>query len=305
MSAEKTLIFYLEPAFRKRAEAGKVNFVNKIVAAFASVGYASEFQGNGDAEIVGSVLHPGYALYLMEDPISPRGLTMRLAYLYPFWRIEKSGKRWEWEVAKTRFDPTKEDLAEAANFTRQWRRRLYGIEEATSTSDGYVYMPLQGLLAEHRSFQTMRPLDMIKATLSADPDRPIVMGLHPKEIYTADEHHALDEILKANPRLSLSNANATDLVKGADYIVTQNSAVAVTGYFFHKPAVLFGRIDFHHIAANVHELGVADAFQQVRHMNPDYDRYLFWFLQKMSINAGREDAEARILATVRARGWRV
>ncbi len=45
--------------------------------------------------------------------------------------------------------------------------------------------------------------------------------------------------------------------------MTQNSAVAMTGYFFHKPSVLFGRIDFHHIAANVHELGVDEAFRQV------------------------------------------
>ncbi len=35
-------------------------------------------------------------------------------------------------------------------------------------------------------------------------------------------------------------------------------------------------------------------------------RYLFWFLQKMSINAGREDAEAADSRdAVRSRGWQV
>ncbi len=305
MAAEKTLIFYLEPAFRDGAEAGKVNFINKAVAAFASCGVASEFKGNSDAEILSSVQHQGYALYLMEEPVSPRGLTMRRAYFYPFWRIEKSAKRWEWLVARTAFRPDQIDGDDAAGFVGQWRRRLYGDLEPGAALEGYVYIPLQGRLTEHRSFQQMSPLDMIAATLAAEPVRYIVVGLHPKETHSTAELRALENLISVHPRLSLSKAPALSLVRGADYIVTQNSAVVMMGYFFHKPAVLFGRIDFHHIAANVHELGVDDAFRQASEMVPDYDRYLFWFLQKMSINAGREDAEAQILDTVRSRGWQV
>ncbi|MGB5559557.1 MAG: hypothetical protein WBN04_16285 [Paracoccaceae bacterium] len=305
MSAAKTLIFYLEPAFRKRAEAGKVNFVNKIVSAFASRGYATEFKGNSDAEIVSSVLHPGYALYLMEDPVSTRGLTMRLAYFYPFWRIETTAKRWEWQVATMRFDSESVDKAEAVKFARQWRKRLFGDAMPGPAPDGHIYVPLQGRLTEHRSFQTMRPIDMIAATLVAEPNRRVVAGLHPKETYVPDELRALHNLVAQNPNLSVSDAGAVELVKAASCIVTQNSAVAMTGYFFHKPVVLFGRVDFHHIAANVHELGVAEAFRKARHMTLDFDAYLFWFLQKMSINAGREDAKQQILATVRAHGWQV
>ena len=305
MSAEKTLIFYLEPAFRKRAEAGKVNFVNKIVSAFASRGYASEFKGNTDAEIVGSVWHPGYALYLMEDPVSARGLTMRLAYFYPFWRIEKTARRWEWRVAEMPFESENVDRSEAVMFARQWRRRLFGEAVPAAAPDGHVYVPLQGRLTEHRSFQTMRPIDMIAATLAAEPDRRVVVGLHPKESYAPSELQALHDLVARNRNLFLSDAGAVELVQAASSIVTQNSAVAMTGYFFHKPVVLFARIDFHHIAANVHELGVAEAFHKARHMTPDFDAYLFWFLQKMSINAGREDAKQQILATVRAHGWQV
>jgi hypothetical protein len=305
MTAEKTLIFYLEPGFRERAESGKVNFINKIVSAFASCGIVAEFQGNSDAEVLGSIAHPGYALYLMEDPVSPRGLTMRLSYFYPFWRIEKSGKRWEFEVAGTRFDPESIDRAEAVGFVRQWRKRLFSDVKQEWSGNGHVYIPLQGRLTEHRSFQAMRPLDMIKATLSEEKSRKVILGLHPGETYEADELDALDRLVEAHPRLSLSKAGPVDLVRGADYIVTQNSSVTMTGYFFDKPVVLFGRIDFHHIAANVHDLGVEDAFRQVREMQPDYTRYLFWFLQLMSINAGRDNVENRILETVRTRGWQV
>jgi hypothetical protein len=36
---------------------------------------------------------------------------------------------------------------------------------------------------------------------------------------------------------------------------------------------------------------------------PDYDAYLWWFFQKMSINAGRPDVEDNISAELRRLGW--
>jgi len=113
----------------------------------------------------------------------------------------------------------------------------------------------------------------------------------------------LDALISEQPQLVLSSRSAAELVRDCAYVVTQNSSAALMGYFHRKPAVLFGRIDFHHIAANVHDLGVAQAIGRVHDMNPPFARYLFWFFQVMMINAGREDAEEKIIATVRARGW--
>ena len=68
----------------------------------------------------------------------------------------------------------------------------------------------------------------------------------------------------AIPRLRLETGGAAEALAACDLVVTQNSAVAFNGYFFHKPAVLFAEIDFHHIAASVPRLGVAAAFRAVR-----------------------------------------
>ena len=88
-----------------------------------------------------------------------------------------------------------------------------------------------------------------------------------------------------------------------DYVVSQSSGAAFFGYFFGKPAALFGKIDFHHIAANVHDLGVEEALGRVAEMRPDFERYLWWFWQEMSINAGRDEAEAQIALRFRTAGW--
>ena len=73
----------------------------------------------------------------------------------------------------------------------------------------------------------------------------------------------------------------------------------------NKPAILFGLIDFHHIALNVAELGVAAAFAAAPDHRPDFARYLLWFLKLTTVNAGAADAEQQILDTVRRHGWQV
>ena len=303
MSDAKTLTFYLEPEMREQAETGQMNFVNRIVAAFESCGYQCLFRGNSDVEVLQSAREPGYSLFFMGPPFHERALTMRLSYFYPFWQIENSAKRWEWAVARAQFRPEVVDGEEAEKFAARWRKRLFG--DATTSNGGYVFIPLQGRLLAKRSFQAASPIEMIEAVLAHEPNKPVHATLHPKEKYTDEEHDRLNDLANRYPCLTVSNADAAPLVRNCDYLVTQNSGVAMTGYFHEKPVILFGRVDFHHIAAKVFDLGVGGAFERVRLMQPDYSRYLFWFLQTMAINAGRGDAEDKILAAVRARGWDV
>ena len=305
MRNEKTLTFYLEPEMRARAVAGKINFVNRVVTAFRNCGFQADFKENSYNELLRSAKAPGYSMFHMDDPFHARALTMRRAYYYPFWRIEASAKRWEWQVAKAEFEPGDIDPDLASAFFAYWQNRLFGDAPSAASDQGYIYIPLQGRLLERRSFQTVSPIEMIKTTLAAAPDRVIRVTLHPKEQYSRAETDALDTLTEDQPRITRSSRSAEALVKDCAYVVTQNSSAAVIGYFHCKPAVLFGKIDFHHIAANVHDLGVAEAFMRVRAMRPPFAKYLFWFLQTMSINAGREDAEEKILATVRTMGWQV
>jgi hypothetical protein len=144
---------------------------------------------------------------------------------------------------------------------------------------------------------------MVEATLQLEPKRPVHATLHPKETYSTAEYDALDALIDKHSQLIVSKTEARRLIGKCKYVVTQNSSVVLDGYFHKKPSVLFSKIDFHHIAANVHELGIESAFSQVVKMQPAYSKYLFWFLQEMSINAGRIHAEDQILATVRKRGW--
>ena len=86
-------------------------------------------------------------------------------------------------------------------------------------------------------------------------------------------------------------------------VVTQNSGVALTGYFAGKPAVLFGKIDFHHIAGSVPREGIDRAFARVRGPAPAFDKYLYWFFALNAIPFWDTDAKDRIVARLRRFGW--
>ncbi|MCG6901732.1 MAG: hypothetical protein LJE68_03540 [Rhodobacter sp.] len=302
MAGAKILRIYLDEVPFLRAERGNFNIINKIRAAFESRGFRVELKRNSDVERLKSATRRGYSLFHMDDPFHPRALTLRKAYFYPFWRIETSAKRWEWEIARTGFDAGKIDPIAARTFCDRWRRTLFPKAEPLAIS-GFVYVPLQGRLLEQRSFQSASPVDMIRQILLYEPARDVIAGLHPGEIYTPEETDTLNAMVDAMPRLHLSDAPMARLLAGCDYVVTENSSVALSGYFMHKPAVLFAKIDFHHIAANVESLGVQDAIGSAPQMRPEYDRYLFWFLKQTAINGGAPEVESQILDAVRRKGW--
>jgi hypothetical protein len=86
-------------------------------------------------------------------------------------------------------------------------------------------------------------------------------------------------------------------------IVTQNSSVAFNGYFFGKPSVLLAGIDFHHVALRATPETLGSALAAAEQHEPDYAKYLWWFWQINSINAGRPDAKDKIHKRLMSFGW--
>lgn len=304
MPQPRILRFYLEDELRQSALGGRHNFIALVAGMAEAAGYRVEYRRNTPAERLKSATRRGYALFHMDGPVQDRAMIFRRVYHYPFWAIESHPERWTWAVARAGFPVHDVPRRAADRFYRFWQDRLFGDAAQSATRDGFVYVPLQGRLSEHRSFQSCAPLDMIRAVLSHD-DRPIVAALHPNEVHTPDDLAALDSLAAQTGRLTIRTGGMKQLLATCDYVATQNSSVAFNGYFFGKPAVLFAGIDFHHIAAKVSDLGVGPAIRAAPALTPDYAGYVHWFWQRMSINAGRDDAADRIRAAFDRAGWPV
>ena len=294
----KELCIYLEPDLRKSAEAGAHNFINLVQETAEKSLFRVTFhdhpaaQGDNDT----------YTLSHMAAPPVDRGLVFRRAYHYPFWQIEATTQRWNWDVAKANFDPA---IArpDARRFYSYWQTRLFGAEAAQATRDEYIYVPLQGKLTTHRSFQRCTPMEMIEHCLTYGAGRSVVACLHPNEAYSAVELSALDHLAQRHNRLLIETGNMAHHLKHCDFVVSQNSAAAFAGYFFGKPALLFGKIDFHHIAEPAGMANLEDSFEATASARPAFDRYVHWFWQENCINAGKPDARAKIAARFKRFGW--
>lgn len=282
---ERSLSFYLDDSRRAKAEAG-IGIFGAVTAIVKAAGWQLHYRAP-EAEIAGE----GYHLVYNRATEGPFCFSLRRCYLEKFYRIEASNDRWNWEVASLAFP----DSPRQGWFQRYWRAQLF--RDHAISSGGYIFMPLQGKLLQRRHFQSAAPIEMIKATLAADPQRRIVASLHPREVYSAAELEALRGIA----RFELVTGSLPWLA-GCDYVVTENSAMALTGMFADKPAVLFARIDFHHIAASVPHLGIARAFAAVARPQP-YAAYLHWFFKQQALAAWGDGHQEQLAARLRAHGW--
>ena len=299
MAAPRIVKVFLEDSLLSSARAGRHNFIGLMQSVLTASGYEVQFLSEDAADADDD----GLTLVHMKAPVGRRGLTFRRVYHYPFWQIEVTDRRWAWDVARASFDPKEVPRDEARRFQRFWRKRLYGVEDATPALDGPVYAPLQGHLMRQRSFQSMSPIAMLETTLRLETSREIAVTLHPKEDYGRADHAALAALVERHPRLRIESGTPADHLPRCAYVVTQNSGVAFDGFLFDRPAVLFAKIDFHHIAQNVTRMAPEDAFARVLRDRPDFAGYLHWFWQRKSINAGRPEAAEKIRTRFSELGW--
>jgi len=288
---------YLDPDLRRSAEAGEHNFIAHLMAALEDHGFGLRIMDEGtlgQGPRVRGITH-------MRPPPAG-GLCFRRVYHYPFWGLEPTAERWRWNVAKSTYSPELVTDPDATGFYQRWQKRLFGELPEQKEQQRFVYVPLQGRIREKRSFQSCTPVEMIRHILAADPKRQVIAALHPKEHYSEADGVTLEALERAHPRLQIVLGQMEPLLQACDYVVTMNSAAAFNGYFFGKPAILFGDVDFHHIALRAGPDDLS-AFERVMDHHPDYARYVYWFWQMNCINAGHLSVRDKIDAALRRAGW--
>lgn len=282
---------FLDDGMLSAAQARAHNFVAKMQGVLEGAGTAVSFESKST--------HPmftnRYTISHMTGPIGPNSVIFRRVVEYPFWHIDRDEKRWNWTTARAEFDAGSINPVSAQGFVDRQRKRLYGVGEL---AQDFILIPLQGRLLKHRSFQTASPISMIESVCMAYPDRTVIATLHPNEVYSNADHRALDQLGLRYKNLTVQSGGTPDLIKTCALVVTQNSSVAFTGYLFHKPAILFGKTDTHHIALGSGALGSIPKIKA-----EVFDAYVYWYWQLMCINGGHPDCEAHIKRDLQQSGW--
>ncbi|WIY26905.1 aminoglycoside phosphotransferase family protein [Parasedimentitalea psychrophila] len=295
--------FYLTKRSLTRAEDGDHEIVNAVSAVAQQAGMRVELLLNTAQAKESAARGQAYSLVHMEAPLNARGLSFRNCYGGPFWQIDKSGARWNWQIARQVFTPDETPRGDIDAFFAHWRQQLHGDIAVPSSKQGYIYMPLQGKLLSCRSFQCCSPVEMIETTLQQS-NLPILATLHPNETYSQAELDAVSALQQQNSRFQLVEMPMAKALADCNLVVTQNSSAAFHAGFFGKASVLFAQIDFHHIVTNVADLGVAAAFDAAQCDLPDFAAYLHWYWHQ-AINIEASDSQIRICHRLRQFGWPV
>ncbi|WP_394227147.1 hypothetical protein [Paracoccus marcusii] len=294
------LTVYLHPPVLQTAQAGKLGIVNRIRALLEPRGWQIRIARSGPDARAQAPGRPGHALFNMERPTHDRALTFRLAYHYPYWRLERVAERWRWPIAQAAFDPARIEDGAAHNFARRLRDRVLPGPEPVRGD--HILIPLQGHIRRQRSFQSASPVQMIRA--AARTGRPCIATLHPKEVYDDADRAALDRLARDHPNLTIGSDTGARL-RDCAFVVTQNSGVGFDGLILGKPVVLFALSDYHHVTLDAGHLGADRAVAMAADHAPPTAKFLDWFLRRTSLDMMAPDADDRLLAAMKKGGWPV
>ncbi|MDZ7905481.1 MAG: hypothetical protein U5N55_06700 [Cypionkella sp.] len=284
------LNFYIPPWLLDRVDRAGTIF-GRVKQAAQLAGWELALHKEDDAPAV-----TGYHLVYNRPVTRPNTLVLRKCGFEPFFRIEATNDRWDWHVANAPFATEKG----GEWFRRYWQGELFkGLDIGQG---GYAFMPLQGRLLQQRHFQTASPIEMIETALARD-SRPIKASLHPREIYKPAELAAIAQLERASGgRFTLSQSPSMQLLAGCDYVITQNSTMALIGMFAQKTPILFAKIDFHHLAGSVPHLGLDSAYAGLASPRK-WGAYLHWYFKENAITTRDNEAPAQIVARLNALGW--
>lgn len=302
----KKVDFYLPPQMLLEMSRGKKHrFFSIARQAFVSIGLEVNLVEDSDENRQESIFKDAYALFHFKNPFHERSIDARPAYIGPFYKLENQTYREDFRTTKMAFKPQKVNQEVAKRFYEKWAPGVCKKMGADFATLGSVLIALQGRLLERRIGQSMSPVDMIKTVLAHEKCRLVFLKKHPKESYSEEELDTLNAFCD-EPRVQFAEGDLEPILAKCDYVVTQNSSVALKGLFFKKPAILFAHCEFHHAFQSVvYAKSAENCFENVLIKPLEYEKFLFWYLRENCVNTSRGFAKEQIVGQCRELGWKI
>jgi len=283
---------------------GKFRFINRLSAVLTQQNWAVSYREKRRGDAISDRLDRAYHLHEITGARGARGLNFRRAYFYPWWMFDHPHQRYGGRIGALTYEAAQIDASAARAFYDDLQRH-YLADWARGNPDGPALVPLQAELTRKRAWQFSNLEGIVAQIRTHDPGRQIVLKPHPKLIYSGPEKALLAQ-LAMQDHVHVVEGPMSEMLGGAAYVATHNSATAFEAMVLGIPSILFALADFHHICPVVQTRSdAASAFARLHGPKPDFARYLYWFLEQNCLHAGRDDAYARIATQLAECGWPV
>ena len=260
----------------------------------------------------GKRYRPDGNLHIVENGSGQRlgVLNAATAYLEGFFHVDPQGIQAASRIGGLRYDPTEVDGAAAAAYLAALQQRFAvprrsRYKQARAVSDlpqGAIAVFLQGPAPQRNGQAYFGFEEMVEAVCAGAGGRPVLVKPHPLKPELGAEIIASVRAQGYAP--IATDANVHDILAACVATVSVNSATAMEGFLHGKPAVLFGRSDFHAFVETVRQPGdfsaaLARAFADP----PDYARALTWYFGQHCLDIHADSFDARVLAIFAEAGF--
>jgi hypothetical protein len=242
---------------------------------------------------------------------APGVLNAALAYLPPYWHLDPAGVQAESSIGARPYDPAAVPLRPAmaffARMRQRWveprRSRRAQQEARPALPAGAVAVFLQGSFAQARGLAHCTPEEMLRAVARGAGGRTVLVKPHP--LAEEEDRAVIARLVRKGLALTATTANLHDILAAAAATVSFNSAVAFEGFLHRKPAILFGRSDFHHFCETVTGPGAfGPALARALARPPaGYAQFLHWYFAHNCLNVDAPGFAARLFAIFDAAGF--
>jgi hypothetical protein len=230
-------------------------------------------------------------------------LNTSIAYINPFCHVDPNGVQSESSIGQRNFNLSLVNEKLAKDFFQELRSRFVTprksrrdqIEQKSHFEPEILAVFLQGSRPLTLRSALHSPIEMLETVVKAANGRKVVVKPHPLAL--EDDAKTIAEARRRGLKFKVTFANVHDILQASACSISFNSAVALEGFLHRKPAILFGKSDFHHICTTVRNLedfgdGLSRATSEKR---VDYEKFLYWYLAMNCYNPFGPRFSQRIL----------
>ncbi|MDE4173996.1 hypothetical protein PXK01_07510 [Phaeobacter sp. PT47_59] len=243
-------------------------------------------------------------LHIIDDRSlrAPNVLNAGAAYFWRFWQLDPQGVKAFSSTGTASYDPAEMPLRRAQSFfDNMLKRYVQSRKSKYAQPDAPQRFPkdaisvfYQGDYPVTSGATSTTDIEMLKAVQAGAGDRPILVKPHPLASRIPDIAETLS-LAETDSRITVTDANVHDILSACCVTVSINSTVALEGFLHRKPAILFGRSDFHHLAGQVHDpQEFATVFGRERERDEGYEQFLAWYFLKRCLPLNSARLEQRI-----------
>lgn len=251
-------------------------------------------------------------LHIMENgQVQAQGwLNAATAYLEGFFHVDPQGVQAASSIGARAYDPALIDADQAARyaqmlharFTARRHSRYRQMGAVSALPKGAIAVFLQGPapIRQGQAFASFE--EMLRAVVAGAEGRAVLVKPHPLKPELGAE--IIATLQAEGHALIATEANVHDILAACAVSVSINSATAIEGFLHQKPAVIFGRSDFHALVQTAHSPSdFPRALRAALHSPPDYAKALYWYFGQNCLDIQADSFDDRLMAIFAAAGF--